>query len=194
MVYLYIDKELGEEISNEYYQNEQQKIRKLVDLVLFKLKFLDVNVEDFYSLADEVFCDTLKRYDGKQDFNGFLYSCLMNKFKTEMTRRNRYKRTADRMSVSLNSPIGDDKEYTLSDIIADKSTIEKEIFEEKNEGYSDKMNKYLGRLSVLQKEVLRLISIGFSPGEIMEELHINQRMYADCYDAINSYRNKKILF
>ena len=55
------------------------------------------------------------------------------------------------------------------------------------------MCRYLGRLSDLQKEVLRLISIGFMPSEILEELHINQKMYEDCYKAIHSYRNIEIL-
>ena len=53
---------------------------------------------------------------------------------------------------------------------------------------------YLGRLSDLQKEVLRLISIGFMPNEILEELHINSKMYEDCYNAIHSYRNISLLF
>ena len=56
------------------------------------------------------------------------------------------------------------------------------------------MCMYLGRLSDLQKEVLRLISIGFMPSEILEELHINQKMYEDCYQAIHSYRNISLLF
>jgi hypothetical protein len=55
------------------------------------------------------------------------------------------------------------------------------------------MARYLGRLSNLQKEVLRLISIGFTPCEIIEDLHINKQMYQDCYNAIHSYRNVEIL-
>ena len=55
------------------------------------------------------------------------------------------------------------------------------------------MQNYLDRLSTLQQEVLRLISIGFSPCEIIEELHINKKMYNDCYNAIHSYRNTVVL-
>ena len=47
-----------------------------------------------------------------------------------MTRRNRYKRQADRMAISIDSPVGEDENITLSDIIADKATIEKIFFEE----------------------------------------------------------------
>lgn len=175
-----------------YYENNAQKLHKLVDRILFKLKF-DVDNEDFYSLANEIFVDVLRRYDKKQDFDGFLYSCLMSKFKTEMTRRNRQKRQADKMSVSIDTPIGDKENSTIGDMLADKNTVEKEFFGENNDCYSKEMSQYLSRLSLLQKEVLRLISIGFEPNEILKELHINKKQYEDCYNAIHSYRNISIL-
>ena len=183
-----------EAILNSYYANDAKKLHIMVDKILVRLKFYDVDNEDFYSLANEIFVDVIRRYDKSQDFNGFLYSCLTNKFKTEMTRRNRQKRQADKNSISIYTPIENDKgKSTLGDIIADTNTIEKEFFEEKEEGYSKEMCKYLGRLSELQKEVLRLISIGFTPSEILEELHINQKIYEDCYNAIHSYRNTSVL-
>ena len=176
-----------------YFKNDGKVLYGLIDKVLFKLKF-DVEKSDFYSLGSEIFLDALCRYDEIQDFNGFLYSCLVNKFKTEMTRRNRQKRQGDNNSISIDTPIGDeDGNFTIGDTIASKYTIEKEFFEEREESYSKEMRRYLGRLSNLQKEVLRLISIGFMPSEILEELHINQKIYEDCYQAIHSYRNIEIL-
>ena len=55
------------------------------------------------------------------------------------------------------------------------------------------MCMYLGRLSDLQKEGIRLISIGFMPSEILEELSINQKMYKNYYQAIHSNRNISVL-
>ncbi len=182
-----------EQIINSYYENEAKKLHIVVDRILFKLKF-DVDNEDFYSLANEVFVDVLRRYDKNQNFDGFLYSCLTNKFKTEMTRRNRYKRQANRMSISIDTPIGDSENSTIGDIIADKSTIEKEIFEEKEEGYSKKMLLYLSRLSDVQKEMLRLTIAGYLPCEIKKELHMTEKQYCDNYAAIHSYRNVSVLF
>ena len=180
-------------IINSYYENNAKKLHTMVDKILFKLKF-DVDNEDFYSLSNEIFVDVLNRYDNQKDFDGFLYSCLMNKFKTEMTRRNRQKRQCDNNSISIDTPIGDeDGNFTIGDTISSKTTIEKEFFEEREDGYSKEMCRYLVRLSDLQKEVLRLISIGFMPSEILEELHINQKMYEDCYQAIHSYRNISVL-
>ena len=181
-----------EKIILSYYEDNAKKMRTMIDKILFRLKF-NVDNEDFYSLGNEVFLDVLNRYDGKQDFDGFLYSCLVRKFKTEMTRRNRYKRQADRMAISIDSSVGEDENMTLSDIIADKDTIEKIFFEENEDAYSAEMQRYLSRLSILQREVLRLISIGFNPNEILTELHINKKQYDDCYNAIHSYRNISIL-
>ena len=111
-----------------------------------------------------------------------------------MTRRNREKRKADRMSISIDTPIGDDENSTIGDMIADDITVEKEVFEKNEEGYSKRMLIYLSRLSSLQKEILRLNIAGYLPGEIREELHINEKEYADCYAAIHSYRNVSVLF
>ena len=97
------------------------------------------------------------------------------------------------MAISIDSPVGEDENMTLSDIIADKDTIEKIFFEENEDTYSVEMQRYLSRLSILQREVLRLISIGFNPNEILTELHINKKQYEDCYNAIHAYRNIEIL-
>lgn len=178
-----------------YYSNNAKKLHRMVDKILLKFGGLsDKDLDDFYSLANEVFVDVMRRYDGSQSFDGFLYSCLSNKIKTEVTRRNRKKRKADRMSISIDTPVGDDENITIGDMIADDITVEKEVFEKKEEGYSKRMLMYLSRLSSMQKEVLRLNIAGYLPGEIKEELHISEKQYADCYAAIHSYRNVSVLF
>lgn len=196
--YQQIQKKQGgfmDQIITLYYENNAQKLRNMVDKILYKLGFAGlVDYEDFYSLANEIFVDVIKRYDGSRPFDGFLYTCLSNKFKTEMTRRNRQKRQADRMVVSIDTPMGDDENSTLGDMIADKISVETEIFEKNEEGYSRKMMLYLSRLSNLQKEILRLTAVGYMPNEIREELHISEKRYSDCKEAIHSYRNVEILF
>lgn len=98
------------------------------------------------------------------------------------------------MSISIDTPVGDDENSTIGDMIAGDLTIEREIFDQNEEGYSKRMLLYLSRLSDLQKEVLRLNIAGYLPGEIREELHMSEKEYADCYAAIHSYRNVSILF
>lgn len=107
-----------EEILTLYYKNDAKKLHGIVDKILLQFGGLsDKDVDDFYSLANEVFADAIRRYDGDQSFDGFLYSCLTNKIKTEITRRNRYKRRADRLSVPIDMPVGDEENYTLADQI-----------------------------------------------------------------------------
>lgn len=178
-----------------YYSNNAKKLHKMVNKILMKFGGLsDKDLDDFYSLANEVFVDVMRRYDGTQSFDGFLYSCLSNKIMSEITKRNREKRKADRMSISIDTPVGDDENSTIGDMIADDFTIEKEIFDKNEEGYSMKMLLYLSKLSSLQKEILRLNIAGYLPNEIREELHISEKQYADCNSAIHSYRNISVLF
>jgi len=177
-----------------YYSNNAKPLYNMVDKILYKLHFIDVDKNDFYSLANEIFMYVVRDYDSSKSFDGFLYSCLYKKFCTEMTKRQREKRKADRLAISIDTPIGDDKNSTIGDMIADDFSIEKEIFEKDEEGYSRKMLLYLSRLSCIQREILRLNIAGYLPNEIREKLHITERQYCDCLAAIRSYRNISILF
>ena len=183
-----------EPIVVSYFQNNAKKLNNMVDKILFKLHFVDIDKNDFYSLANEVFMYAVRDYEPSKSFDGFLYSCLYKKFCSEMTRRHREKRKADRMSISIDTPVGEEKNLTLGDTIADDFDVEKEVLEDDEEEYSSKMLLYLSKLSNLQKEVLKLNIAGYLPNEIREELHINEKEYADCYAAIHSYRNVSVLF
>ncbi len=184
-----------DKILNTYYADNAKKLHKMVDKILLKFGGLsDKDRDDFYSLANELFVDVMRRYDNTKSFDGFLYSCLFNKIKSEITKRNREKRKIDRMAISIDTPIGDDKSSTIKDVITDKFDIDKEVFKEEEEVYSKKMLLYLSKLSSVQKDVLRLTIAGYFPREIKEELNITQKQYLDCNAAIHAYRNISVLF
>lgn len=200
-----------EPVVEAYFSDGAKRLYKMVDQILFRLSFKDIEKNDFYSLANEVFLYTVRDYDSAQSFDGFLYSNLYKKFCSEMTASRRFKRCRkikiekiDKHGnivikevivpdARLDEPLVDDENTTLEDIIPCDKTVESEIFGEE-EGYSQKMLTYLGRLSNLQKSVLRLIVAGYSPREIREELHINEKQYVDCSEAIHSYKNVSLLF
>ena len=183
-----------EQILTSYYADNARKLHGIVDRILLKFGGIpDKDMDDFYSLANEVFVEVMKRYDSSQSFEAFLYSCLSKRIKTEMTRRNREKRKADRISVSMDTPVDDEEEITLGDIIADDFSVEREVLENSEESYSKRMLLYLSRLSKLQREVLKLHSVGYLPNEIREELHISAKQYTECCEAIHSYRNVSVL-
>lgn len=175
-----------DEILITYYSNNAKKLHKIVDRILLKFGGLsDKDLDDFYSLANEVFVDVMARYDDSQSFDAFLYSCLSNKVKTEMTRRNCEKRKADRMSISIDAPIGDDENSTIGDIIASDFSIEKELFEkDKREEWSEEANRYLDSLSPLQRKIAFLLSDNNTPNEICEELHITLKHFENSMKRI----------
>lgn len=184
-----------EEILALYYENNAKKLHGIVDKILFRFGGLsNKDMDDFYSLANEVFVDVMRRYDQSQSFDVFLYSCLTNKIKTEITRRNREKRKADRMSISIDTPIDHDGNLTIADLLTDDFSIEDVVFDKKEEEYSRKTLLYLNRLSNLQRSVLNLMADGYLQSEIREQLHISEKQYSDCYEAIHSYRNIVLLF
>ncbi len=200
------------DIINDYYSNNASKLHNMVDKVLLKVHFVNIDKDDFYSLASDIFVtEIIPNYNPEMNFESFLYTVLYKKFCSYMTRNTRYKRckkiktkyfdaygniveeTIVTHDQSLNSPIKSDELYTLEDIIADKKTLEDIFFNESENRYSEKMEKYLHRLSSVQREVLRMQSIGYKAKDIMLELHLNQKQYEDCLSAIHSYKNISIL-
>lgn len=175
-----------EQILIAYYADNASKLHKLVKKILLKFGGLsDKDLDDFYSLANEVFVDVMRRYDGLQPFDVFLYSCLSNKIKTEMTRRNREKRKADIMSVSIDTPIGDDENSTIGDLIVDNFTIEKEVFEKNKKGeWRKEVYEYLSSLSPLQRKIAFLLSDNNTPDEICKELHITIKHFENSMKRI----------
>lgn len=179
-----------------YFENNAKKLSDMIDKILRKLRF-DVDNSDFYSMGSEIFIDVLRRYDEIQDFDGFLYSCLEKKFKTEMTRRTRDKRCikADVIEkdlfgnnvikkvivpdVRLDAPLNDeDEETTIGDVTAGNNTVESEVFkEEKREEWRSEVKEYLDNLSPLQRKIAFLLSDNNTPDEICEELHITMKHF-----------------
>jgi hypothetical protein len=201
-----------EEVIESYYKDGAKKLHNIVDKILFKLHFHDVDRDEFYSMANEVFVSIINNYDDTKSFDGFLYSCLYKKFCSLMTESTRYKRCT-KIKIQeedvngkivevfqiipdeyLDAPLKDNENLTLGDTIASDTTIEREVFEKGGDGLSRKMILYLNKLSVLQKKVLWLMIAGYVPGEIREELHINNKQYANCIAAIRAYRNVSVLF
>lgn len=183
-----------EKILQSYYADNAKKLHRIVDRILLRFGGIsEKDKDDFYSLANEVFADIAGRYDASQPFDGFLYTCLSNKIKTEMTKRNREKRKMDRISISIDIIVEEDEDLALLDVIAGRWTLEEEVFERKDGYYSNKIVKYLDRLSKQQRDVLKLMADGYFPEEIRKILQMDGRQYRDCCAAIHSYRNTSVL-
>lgn len=183
-------------ILESYYADNAKKLRRTVDKILSKFGGLTgKDTDDFYSLANEVFVDVLKRYDPEQPFDGFLYLCLSNKIMSEITRRNREKRKADRMCTSLDATNDNDEQCSLLDFIpSDFDTFDEAVKMQGNGQYQDKARQYISRLSNRQVGILNLLMDGYRPGEVREILDITAKEYSDDMQTMRSYENVKILF
>lgn len=183
-------------ILETYYADNAKKLHKIVDKILMKFGGLSGrDKDDFYSLANEVFVDVMKRYDSKQSFDGFLYSCLSNKIKTDITKRNREKRKADRLSISLDAFTEDEEGRSLLEFIASDFDTFEEVTRRQGSGqYQDKIQRYISKLSNQQVNILNLLMDGYKPGEIQKILEISSKEYVDHLHIMRSYENVKILF
>ena len=203
-----------EETIEWLFANEAKEMRKICNKYMVKFGGIsEMDHDDFYSQVGWDVSIASKNYQPTDDksFKEFIYGVIKLSVCKQMTHRNRGKRqliiekeiideTGNKTiikeyipTVSLDAPVGEEDGMTVGEMLAHKSTTETDFFNEREDTYSDKMNSYLNKLSSLQREVLRLISIGFMPSEILEELHINQKRYEDCYQAIHSYRNISVL-
>ena len=184
------------DILNAYYADNARKLHRVVDKILFKFGGLSSkDTDDFQSLANEVFADVINRYDCEQSFDGFLYSCLSNKIMSEITKRNREKRKADRMSISLEATNDKGEDYSILDCIAsDFDTFEEASKCQKNGEYCSKVQQYISKLSIQQVNILNLLIDGYKPFEIRRILEISPREYADNMQIMRSYENVRVLF
>lgn len=203
-----------DEVINELFANNAKKLQKICNKEMMKFGGIsNMDYDDFYSRVGWDISIARKRFDptkGKT-FKEYIYGIVKFSVRKEIKHRNREKRqivveveekdcTGEMKkhkeyvkNLSIDSPIGEEENSTVGDMVADKDTIESLFFGENRGTYSKEMNEYLSKLSVLQQNVLYLISIGFTSNEIIEELHINKKLYEDCYNAIHSYRNISIL-
>ena len=186
--------EKHKDLVDTYFENNGKVLYALIDKILFKLKF-DVEKSDFYSLGGEIFLDALCRYDETQDFNGFLYSCLMNKFKTEMTRRNRQKRQCDLNAISIDVPIGDEGSIsTLGDMIASNINIEKEILGDNADIIMDeKIERYLNSLTKIQRKIIEMKMENIEVQNIKEELCLTDSQYSSHMQEAIQYEHIRLL-
>ncbi|MDE6364302.1 MAG: hypothetical protein K2L86_08585 [Lachnospiraceae bacterium] len=194
-----IDKDLSPlqlQILDDYYADNARKLHRVVDRILSKFGGLTYkDTDDFYSLANEVFADVIKRYDCEQSFDGFLYSCLSYKIMSEITKRNREKRKADRLSISLEATNDKGKDYSLLDCIpSDFDTFEEASKRQENGHYCNKVQQYISKLSNQQVNILNLLIDGYKPFEIRRILEMSPKEYENNMQIMRCYENVRVLF
>lgn len=172
-----------EELSEEYFANGGAKIRRMSESVLRKIGYLPDYLDDYYSLAGEVFLFAAENWDGKRKFDSFLYACLSNRFKSQITKENAQKRGGqENVDVSLSTEIGED--LTLEDTIGEEQIVDR---------ISPEMKDYLVSLNPTQRSIYYLLTQGFEPNEIQKKLKISPKIYGRELREARSYEKIRVL-
>lgn len=182
-----------EVILEEYCANEMKKLKQICYPILIKIGGIyEKDYDDFYSIALDALADSVLRYDENKDcqFKTFLIGNIKRKFSTEIRDRNRNKRIPSKQIESFNALITEDG-MELSELIPSSFDIYEEAFSEDFSG--TKIERYLNKLSVTQKEIVSLLSKGYKAKEIKELLHMDSKDYAQNLAAIQAYENVREL-
>lgn len=178
----------------EYCDNEMKKLKQICYPILIQIGGIsEKDYDDFYSIALDALADSVVRYDKSRDcqFNTFLIGNIKRKFKTEVRDRNRSKRVPVKKMQSLDSVVSDDG-ISLSEIIPSDFDIFREVCD--RNGYQEsKIEKYLSKLSIIQRKIVSLLSDGYKAREIRELLHMNEKEYSQNLAAIQAYENVREL-
>lgn len=182
-----------------YCDNDMQLLKKISRSIFMRFNepLAGADYDDFYSIANMTLWQAYNAYDPDTgiSFDGFLRSCLQKKFKSELTHRHRQKRVLNQLAVSLDAAGDGEDECSLLEFIpSDFDTFEEVTKRNDDQKYQDKVKRYISRLSDRQVNILNLLVDGYKPTEILLELQISAREYADNMQIIKSYENVKILF
>lgn len=201
---VYVD---WQKITEEYYCNNAEKLRKVVDSIIKKYGGIyGKDMDDFYSLAGEVFWLAVNDFNGKGAFDGYFYFKLQHKIMSLITLRNREKRadiekivqsdgsvkTVYHPTLSLDSSGEDGVKTDIINFLASKNTVEGDVIKEPPV-FSKKTQIYLSHIPRKAKKVLMLIGDNYNETEICEELHITMDELSKLMRVAQSYEYKKLL-
>lgn len=178
----------------EYCDNEMKKLKQICYPILIQIGGIsEKDYDDFYSIALDALADSAIRYDETKNcqFSTFLIGNIKRKFNTEIRDRNRNKRIPAKKMQSFDCSISDD-DVPLSEIIPSDFDIFEEVCI--NNGWREsKIEKYLNKLSIIQRKIVTLLSDGYKAKEIRELLHMGEKEYSQNLAAIQAYENVREL-
>lgn len=190
-----------------YYTDKSNKILNQIAKGLFS-KFggiTNADHDDFYSIANEQLLYCIFNYDEKKNdnFENYLKFIILNKFKQEMTKRNRDKRshrTYDEdgnvvylPTLSLDAPMESDEDS--------KKTYGETLVDEENnvENYMDNVSlsenaiNYLQDLSESERKMANLIMDGYKKEDIIEKLNLTDDKYQKILHNMGTFERMLIL-
>ena len=180
-------------ILDNYCRDEMKKLKQMCYPMLIKIGGIsEKDYDDFYSIALDALADSVMKYNPEKDcqFNTFLFGNINRKFKTEIRDRNRNKRIPTKQLDSMSCLVSEDG-LELSETIPSNFNTYEIACERMIEG--TKIERYLNKLSLIQRKIVSLLSDGYKANDIKKILNISNREYQNHLAAIQVYENVKIL-
>lgn len=185
-----------QQIIEEYSSNNMSKLRKISYQLFIKFGGIsEKDYDDFYSKANLELWKATEVFDDANGvpFDVFLKGCLDRKFKTELTGLNREKRKADRLSTSLDAPIGENEGVTLGDMLESDFDVENFVINEIGLSTGENIQVYLKSLSELQRQIAEMTMDGYKPSEIRDHLGLTESQYLSNLKDMKVFEKAMIL-
>ena len=208
-----MSKEMADAITEEYFGNGAEKFHKFCNMLLKKKKLTGLyNFDhDLVDVAVLTFVECLKTFDPNNakgcKFSSYLYGNTYRAFydwsrdNTRQCRCNLERDVDGKVkhdengnviiinTVSLDAHLEENHERLEKTDSGFR--VENEIFNDKIQ--DSKIEKYLSRLSVLQKKIVSLLAEGYKKDQIESRLHIDSKEYNENLYTIQAYENVKFL-
>lgn len=206
------------ETINHYHDNNMAQLRKICDPIIFLKGVPPMDWDELYDVASDTLLESLRTYDKSKgsQFKTYLSGNIRRAF-YDWTRDNRRRKrcnlTKERdqdgnlvkdkngkqkyvvvSNISIDAPIGGENDSTLADVLPSSFDFEAELAEELGISSDSKFEKYLQKLSRVQREIAKFLSDGYKPSEIRELLHITEKEFTNHMMMIKAYENISILF
>lgn len=183
---MFVEEESFMEETEKYYGNNASKLHSMIDGLLYRFKCNNYDRQDFYSIGNEVFTEIVTKKEHLDNFDPFLYTALSNRIKNEISRRNTVKRKADKLAISIDTPLSTDGTFTIGDTLAVPIVAE--------DDNNEKVEKYFHSLTKVQRQIVEMKMDGYEPCEIKQMLGLSSNHYTVNWQQIKSFEKTHVLF
>lgn len=180
-------------VLNDYCGNGMLRLKKMCfPLITLFGGITDAEYDEFYSIANETVWTAALQYnaDENDSFDNFLRTCLLKKFMTFVTKKNRKKRIPTKNIVTVDSKISEDSDKTFAEIMDSGYRIDDEIFDLNG---SEGLAIFISGLSKKQVAVVELLIKGYEKRDIMKILNMTEERYNILIERMKTIDNRILL-
>ena len=180
-------------ILNDYCSDGMLRLKKMCfPLIALFGGITEAEYDEFYSIANETVWMAALQYNEEENdsFDNFLRTCLIKKFKTFVTKKNRKKRVPVKNIVMVDSTISEESDKTYAEIMDSGYRIDQEIFELNG---TEGLAIFISGLSKKQFAVVELIIKGYEKRDIVKILNMTEDRYNILIERMRTIDNRILL-